>query len=78
MRVPDDVEVVAHCNFPWLTPSLVTAHRLGYDAREVLERCLAILANRRADDPVGELSTIAPIFEHERSAAPDRDSSSTR
>lgn len=66
MHVPEDVEVVAHCNFPWLTPSLVSAHRLGYDAYEVLERCFAILAIRRADDPVGEPSPIAPVFEHER------------
>jgi len=69
MRVPEDVELVAHCNFPWLTPSVVPAHRLGYDAREVLLRCLAILASRRADDPPGEPTAIAPIFEHERTAA---------
>ncbi len=72
MRVPDDLDVVAHCNFPWLTPSMVPAHRLGYDARDVLERCLSILAARRIDDPVGDPVMIAPIFEHERSAAVQR------
>ncbi len=41
VRVPGDVEVVAHCNFPWPTRALLPVRRLGYDARELLERCLA-------------------------------------
>lgn len=36
VRVPTDMDVVAHCNFPWPTPSVVPVRRLGYDAREVL------------------------------------------
>ncbi len=40
VRVPEDLQVVAHCNFPWPTPSAVPATRVGYDAAEVLRRCL--------------------------------------
>jgi hypothetical protein len=48
LRVPDDLDVVGHCNFPWPTPSMLPIRRLGYDAREVLGGCLALLADHRA------------------------------
>jgi DNA-binding LacI/PurR family transcriptional regulator len=31
VRVPDDVEVVAHCNFPWPAASVLPVKRLGFD-----------------------------------------------
>ncbi len=40
VRVPEDVEVIAHANFPWTTPCAVRAKRLGYDSREILERAM--------------------------------------
>ncbi len=52
IHVPDDCALVAHCNFPWPTPSVLPARRLGYDAREVLRTAMnAIAAIRRGEAP---------------------------
>lgn len=40
ISVPHDVEIVAHCNLPWLTPSMVSAKRIGFDVREMLSRSI--------------------------------------
>jgi LacI family transcriptional regulator len=48
VRVPEELEMVAHCNFPWPTPSVVKARRLGYDAGEVIATCLRCLDQQRA------------------------------
>jgi DNA-binding LacI/PurR family transcriptional regulator len=37
IRVPEDLSVVAHCNFPWPTPSLLPVKHLGYDSRQLLQ-----------------------------------------
>ena len=51
VRVPDDVEVVAHCNFPWPTPSAVPAKRLGFDVRDALRACLSAVEGQRQGQP---------------------------
>ncbi len=45
-RIPDEVLVVAHCNFPWPTPSSVPVTRIGYDMHEVLTAMLDLLRRR--------------------------------
>ena len=50
VRVPEDVEVVVHCNFPWPTPAVLPVRRLGFDAGELLTRCLDWVDARRAGD----------------------------
>ena len=37
IRIPEDISVVAHCNFPEPTPSLLPVTRLGYDSRQLLQ-----------------------------------------
>ncbi len=65
VRVPDDMDVVAHCNFPWPTPSAVPVTRIGFDARQVLDACLeAIDAARHGRGPT-EIN-IPARFEDER------------
>ena len=52
VRVPADLEVVAHCNFPWVTPSVIRAQRLGFNVRDLMRHCLeAIDARRRGETP---------------------------
>lgn len=77
VRVPEDVEVVAHCNFPWPTPSAVPAKRLGFDVREVLRACLARLEAPGQDPP--DAARVSIKFDDEiaesrggRSAVPAR------
>ena len=47
ISVPTEMDVVAHGNFPWLTPSMVPAKRIGFDARSVLSICLETLDRQR-------------------------------
>lgn len=47
VRVPEELEVVGHCNFPWPTPSALPVRRLGYDVREFLRCCLQSLDEQR-------------------------------
>lgn len=46
VRVPEDVTVIAHANFPHPTRSHVPAHRIGPDVTKLLEACVA-----RLDEP---------------------------
>ncbi len=48
LRLPQDLDVVGHCNFPWPTPSVLPIRRLGFNAREVLDGCLSLIADQRA------------------------------
>lgn len=64
MRVPHDVCILAHCNFPWPTKSAVPVIRLGQDTRGLLELAINMLAQTR-----GKASTIKSsvdaVFEEE-------------
>jgi GntR family transcriptional regulator len=48
LRVPDDVEVVAHANFPHATPAAVPCTRYGIDVRAMLGLVLDDLDRQRA------------------------------
>jgi DNA-binding LacI/PurR family transcriptional regulator len=64
-RVPQDVAVVAHCNFPWPTPSAVPVSRLGYDAREVVRACISIIDEQRRGEKSPHVTKINAVFEDE-------------
>jgi DNA-binding LacI/PurR family transcriptional regulator len=55
IKVPSDIEVVAHCNFPWPTPSVLPVKRLGYDVRECLQECTTAI------DKLRSKKTLAPM-----------------
>ncbi len=64
IRVPDDMEIVGHCNFPWPTPSVVPVRRLGYDSMQTLGACIeSIDAQRRGETPPAV--RIPALFEDE-------------
>lgn len=65
VRVPQDVEIVAHCNFPLLAPAALPAQRLGYDAREVMATCIDLIDRARAGQKTPALTPIAARFEDE-------------
>jgi DNA-binding LacI/PurR family transcriptional regulator len=51
-RIPDDLMVIAHCNFPWPDAPTVPVRRLGFDAHEVLRTSLDLLdAEARGEHP---------------------------
>lgn len=65
VRVPEDVEVVAHCNFPAPSPSVLRLARLGYDARLALGTCLDLIDARNRGETVPECTMVPPHFEWE-------------
>jgi DNA-binding LacI/PurR family transcriptional regulator len=70
VRVPRDLEVVAHCNWP-LPPLPVTPVKfLGFDARQFLRQAITSLEAQRRGDAVPPLSSIAPAFEDELPTPP--------
>jgi len=65
LRVPQDIEVIAHTNFPWPTPSAVPVRRLGYDVRRLLELCVEwVDALRRGEQP-RRVTLLPALFEDE-------------
>lgn len=48
LRVPEDLCVIGHANFPHPTPSAMPIERMGTDVREVLRLCLEQLDAQRA------------------------------
>ncbi len=65
VRVPAELEVVAHCNFPMAPQCFVDVHRLGFDVRDLTERAFAALtAQQQGQRP--PLTTFVPaVFESE-------------
>jgi DNA-binding LacI/PurR family transcriptional regulator len=63
VRVPDDLEVVAHCNFPWPTPSVVPVKRLGYEVSRVLKACLESIDLQRGGEAAPAATVIPAVFE---------------
>lgn len=66
--VPGQLEVIAHCNFPYPTPSAVPATRLGYHAARVLQACLESLDGQRQGLDVPHQTIICAQFEDEVTA----------
>jgi len=68
VRVPEELLVLAHCNFPWATLSSVEARRFGYDVRTVLRACVDVIDAARAGNGVPERIDIPAVEEDEISA----------
>jgi DNA-binding LacI/PurR family transcriptional regulator len=62
IRVPQDLEIVAHCNFPPPTPSVVPLTRLGFDTRRILTTAMSTL-DRLRRGKVGRSTLIPAEFE---------------
>jgi DNA-binding LacI/PurR family transcriptional regulator len=58
ISVPGDMDVVGHANFPWLTPSVVPAKRLGFDARQVLAMCIESVDKQRKKVACDAVTTV--------------------
>ena len=71
MRVPEELEVVAHCNFPWPTPSVVPVKRLGYEVTRILQACLDSIDLQRSGQKALPVTQIPAVFEEEVSPRPE-------
>jgi len=65
VRVPEDVDVVAHCNFPRPTPAVVEVTRLGFDARQLLKACIARIDEQHRGERPQALTLIPALFADE-------------
>ena len=65
IRVPDDVEVVALGNFPWLTPSAVPVRPLGYDITQLVALCMKRIEQQRKGETYPMHTDIPVLFEEE-------------
>ena len=65
MRVPDDVDVVAHCNYPIPVPDVLSCVRLGFDCHEILTKCLEVIDAQREGQPFPDMTWIPAVFEKE-------------
>ncbi len=65
VRVPQNLEVVAHCNFPDRSPSSVPVTRLGMDCQDVLARSIRCLVAQREKKKFQKDTDIRPVFESE-------------
>lgn len=68
MKVPDDIEVVAMCNFPAPVPTMVPIKHLGYDVRLILKKCLQVLSMQQDGRTAPVMTRIPAMFESELAA----------
>ena len=60
--VPQDLRVVAHCNFPFPTPSPLPVHRLGFDMYDVLSHAMAQIDRMHRGQPPVACVQVPPVF----------------
>ncbi len=63
VKIPDDLDVVAHANFPYPTPSAVPTLRLGFNVREIMDTCIDLIDRRRAGRSVPQVTRVRIIKE---------------
>ncbi len=65
VRVPEDVEVVTHANFPSTVPCMLPVTRLGYDIRHMFRECIRLIELQRRRQSVPLVTRIPVVFESE-------------
>lgn len=64
-RVPDDIEVLSHWNFPAKFEGPGPVRLLGFDARQALQACIDVLDEQRRGGNPPMMSKIPAVFEEE-------------
>jgi DNA-binding LacI/PurR family transcriptional regulator len=65
VRVGTDVDVVAHCNFPWPPPSVLPLKRLGFDVRELVRTCVELVDRMNRGEKTPRITRLPAVFEDE-------------
>lgn len=64
VRVPRDLEVVTHCNFPYPVPSVVPVRRVGFDVSAIVRACTSCIdRQRRGEEEVPAVTKIPAVVE---------------
>ena len=69
VRVPAELAIVAHCNFPNLPTATVPVCWLGYDVRQVLETAVGYIQQALQGPAPAPVATVPALFAHELSDA---------
>ncbi len=64
-RVPEDVAVVGHANFPLPPAKTLPIRLLGYDQRAILRAAVEMIDRCRAGEPPPETTTVPALWEEE-------------
>lgn len=64
-RVPEDLDILTHCNWPTPKGHVIPTCRLGYDVRQILDRCVDVINDMRAGRNVNDEVLVPALFEHE-------------
>ena len=62
VQLGKDVDVVAHCNFPWPSPHGMAIKRLGFDAGQLLRRSIDIIDRQRRGEANSDPESIPAVF----------------
>ncbi len=65
LRVPGDLRIIAHCNFPADQTGALPVERLGFDANEVIGTCLRLIDAQRMNQPVPGFTALPPRWANE-------------
>lgn len=64
VRVPSELRIATHCNFPWPLASVVPVTRIGYSSATLVAACLDELAAQRAGASPST-RTVEAVFEQD-------------
>ena len=62
VSVPEDVEIVAHCNFPWSAPVL-PMQRVGFDTMQILTTAIGVIDQQRQGQRVASVTRVPALLE---------------
>lgn len=65
VKVGDELELVAHCNWPWPPQSVLPMTRIGFDVREVLQRAIRTISQLQAGETPEPYQRVRAQFEWE-------------
>ena len=65
IRVGQDLEIVAHCNWPWPPPSILPMTRIGFDMGEIMRSAMNAIALQRDGKVPPESHQVKAQFEYE-------------
>ena len=65
VRVPQDLDVVVHCNFPCPPMTVLPVKRLGYDIRQALRLAIEAIDRSRRGESVPRFQSLIPVFDEE-------------
>lgn len=65
LRIGEDIDVVAHCNYPLIKTDHWPIKRLGYSTPEILQAALALLAQQQQGSAPPLRTVMTPMFPEE-------------